>query len=190
MRRASPIFAAPGLYAVTGRIWGNISPLCGRPTADSGSNHPHARDDDDDGGGGGGGGDDDDDDDRPTDRPTPQSRLQGFAGGPKGLARHLPETPIYFFKILPPVPRRSRWPLCWQSSHYTVTDAELATHVGQRSDDRTIGQIGRSDEAHRTHGQSRLDVANGIQPTRPIRPVWPTSSLNWRTHLIEGNRRR
>jgi len=66
-----PIFAAPGLYAVTGRTWGNISPLCGRPTADSGSNHPHARDDDDDGGGGGGGGDDDDDDDdRPTDRPT------------------------------------------------------------------------------------------------------------------------
>ena len=70
--RPHPIFAAPGLYAVTGRTWGNISLLCGRHTADSGSNHPHARDDDDDGGGGGGGGggDDDDDDDRPTDRPT------------------------------------------------------------------------------------------------------------------------
>ena len=58
-----------------------------------------------------------------------------------------------------------------------MTDAELATHVGQRSDDRTIGQIGRSDEAHRTHGQSRLDVANGIQPTRPIRPIWPIPAV-------------
>ena len=157
--------------------WQDTSPLCGRPTADLGSILPHARDETTAAAAA-----------TTTARPTPQSRLQGLRRGPEGT-RPAPPPEAQNFFLIPPYAGARGGLSCWQSSHYrnTMTDTELATHVGQRSDDRTIGQIGRSDEAHRTHGQSRLDVANGIQPMRPIRPVWPTSSLKRRLAAQPGN---
>ena len=63
--------------------------------------------------------------------------------------------------IILPAAQGPRWP-SW------LTEKSLKT-ARRRAPGRRflrVGQIGRSDEAHWTHGQSRLYVANGIRPAR------------------------
>ena len=152
--------------------WQDTSPLCGRPTADLGSILPHARDETTAAAAA-----------TTTARPTPQSRLQGLRRGPEGT-RPAPPPEAQNFFLIPPYAGARGGLSCWQSSHYrnTMTDTELATHVGQRSDDRPDRTIGRSplDARPIAVRRGQWDSANAVNPANFANdlPQAPPGSLN------------
>ena len=156
--------------------WQDTSPLCGRPTADLGSILPHARDETTAAAA------------TTTARPTPQSRLQGLRRGPEGT-RPAPPPEAQNFFLIPPYAGARGGLSCWQSSHYrnTMTDTELATHVGQRSDDRPDRTIGRSplDARPIAVGRRRYLHMMAQQLSRPVNatpagPELPRDHLRYR----------